>query len=64
MSRSLPALVACALLALAARPLSAAAPETLASIVAALEVRDREQRAEFDAAAARPLPPGHGRRPL
>jgi RHS repeat-associated protein len=57
-SPGLRALVACALLAPAARPLTAATrPEDLASIAAALEQRDREQRAEFEAAAARPLPP-------
>ena len=51
-------LLACALVAPVAGPASAAeAPESLAPLARALEQRDREQRAEFEAAAARALPP-------
>ena len=55
---SLRLLLACALLAPAARPaLAVQAPEDLAPVLVQLEQRDRAQQAEFEAAKARPLPP-------
>ena len=58
MSHRLRALLAFALLAPAARPCSAAdAPADLVPMLESLEQQGRAQEAEFEATAARPLPP-------